>query len=160
MNEIIPKFNLDWVEDFESQFIQVRWGCIHGDLHGSNILVSAGGSITIIDYGDVADGPASLDPVTLELSLLFHPQSPFGRSAWPSLDQAVQWGNIHEYIRGCPAAAFVSECRDWGSRVAAGNREISASAYAYLCRQLIYEDTRKELALSLLAGVRSFYNST
>jgi CheY-like chemotaxis protein len=160
LNEIIPKFKLDWVEGFESQFIQVRWGCIHGDLHGSNILVSAGGSITVIDYGDVADGPTSLDPITLELSLLFHPQSPFGRSAWPSLDQAVQWGNIHEYVRGCPAAAFVSECRDWASRVAAGNREISASAYAYLCRQLIYEDTRKELALSLLAGVRSFYNST
>jgi hypothetical protein len=136
------------------------FGRIHGDLHGSNVLVSDEGSVTVIDYGDVGDGPASLDAVTLELSVLFHPQSPLGSSGWPSTEQARQWGNIDEYVLGCPAVRFVSECRRWASRVAAGNREISASGYAYLIRQLKYTDTRKELIFALFDGVRSFYNST
>jgi hypothetical protein len=35
---------------------------------GSNALISTlGCSAVLIDYGDVGDGPASLDPVTLEL---------------------------------------------------------------------------------------------
>jgi CheY-like chemotaxis protein len=151
---------LDWTEEFESRQIQVRWACIHGDLHGSNILVSYEGAIVIIDYGDVGAGPASLDPVTLELSLLFYPQGPLSASGWPSEEQAAQWGNIDEYIRGCPATEFVMQCRGWASRVAAGNREIAASAYAYLMRQLKYSDTRKKLVLGLLEGVRSFYSST
>jgi Ser/Thr protein kinase RdoA (MazF antagonist) len=53
---------------------QTCWACVHGDLHGSTALVSASGSAVVVDYGDVAEGPASLDPVTLELSLILHPQ--------------------------------------------------------------------------------------
>jgi hypothetical protein len=47
----------------------------------------------IIDYGEVGEGTASLDPVTLELSLLFHPKGPLRPSgaafgAWPTEAQA------------------------------------------------------------------------
>ena len=58
--EIRDAFDLDWIESFEDREIQARWGCSHGDLHGMNIFVSPAGT-ELIDYGDVGDGPASLD---------------------------------------------------------------------------------------------------
>ena len=144
---------------FESVQVQTRWACIHGDLHGSNILVAANGAAVLIDYGDVGDGPASLDPITLELSLFFHPQR-INLGAWPSLDQAGTWGSLDAYLKGCPAAEFVRGCRQWANRVSAGNREMAASAYGYLIRQLKYEDTNKELVLAILKGVKAFYDAT
>jgi len=32
--------DIPWADTFESNVIQVKWGCAHGDLHGLNILVS------------------------------------------------------------------------------------------------------------------------
>ncbi len=159
LTEILQTYPVNWVSDFESAQIQTRWACIHGDLHGSNILIATNGSAVLIDYGDVGDGPASLDPVTLELSLLFHPQG-VDLGGWPSLDQARQWGSLDAYLEGCPAAEFVRGCRELAGRVSAGNREVAASAYGYLIRQLKYEDTRKDLTLALLDGVKAFYDAT
>jgi hypothetical protein len=113
----------------------------------------------LIDYGDVGNGPASLDAITLELCLLFHPQR-IDMGGWPTLEQAKQWGSLDAYLDGCPAAEFTRECRAWATRVAAGQREIAASAYAYLFRQLKYADTNKVLALALLAGIKIFYDQT
>jgi CheY-like chemotaxis protein len=159
LTEVLAQYPIYWANNFEASQIQTRWACIHGDLHGSNILVAENGSAVLIDYGDVGDGPASLDPVTLELSLLFHPQG-VDLGEWPSLDQARQWGVAEAYLEGCPAAQFIRACRKWFGRVSAGNREVAASAYAYLMRQLKYKDTNKELALALLEGVKAFYDET
>ena len=156
LDQVRCSFNLGWLQSFEDRAIQVRWACSHGDLHGKNILVSPVGT-QLIDYGDVGDGPASLDPVTLELSFLFHPDAPGKASAWPSADQARAWGNLDVYLEDCPFPEFVRECRAWALSVAAGNREVAASAYSYLVRQLKYEDTDKNRVLALLDGVRSFY---
>jgi len=156
---ILRSYPLAWVDNFEQSSIQTRWACIHGDLHGSNVLVSTDGSTVLIDYGDVADGPASLDPITLELSLIFHPQGvPLGE--WPSVEQAPQWGNLDIYLDGCPVAEFVRECRAWAGRAGGGQREIAAAAYSYLMRQLKYNDTNKDLALALLDGAKRYYDST
>jgi CheY-like chemotaxis protein len=159
LTAILSRYTIPWSEHFEASQIQTRWACIHGDLHGSNILIAENGSAVLIDYGDVGDGPASLDPVTLELSLLFHPQR-VDLGGWPSLDRARQWGLLQLYLEECPAAEFIRGCREWLDRVSAGNREIAASAYAYLMRQFKYNDTNKELALALLEGVKSFYDAT
>lgn len=158
LSRILEKYSISWAINFETNTIQTRWACIHGDLHGNNILIS-NGSAVLIDYGDVGDGPASLDPITLELSLLFHPQR-LDTLGWPSIEQASRWGSIESYVQGCPAAEFIRECREWAGRVSAGNREIAACAYSYLVRQLKYEDTNKELALALLDGVKRFYDAT
>lgn len=157
LDQIRNTFGLDWIQDFESREIQARWGCSHGDLHGCNLLVSPTDT-ALIDYGDVGEGPASLDPVTLELSLLFHPDAPDTAGAWPSAEQASAWGDLDAYLADCPFSQFVSECRAWALRVAAGRREVAASAYSYLVRQLRYGDTNKDRAISLLDGVRSFYD--
>ncbi len=157
LDQVRDSFDLDWIQNFEHREIQTRWACSHGDLHGKNIIVSPAGT-ELIDYGDVGDGPASLDPITLELSLLFHPDAPDKDGPWPSALQANAWGDLEVYLDRCPFPDFVRECRAWALRVTAGNREVAASAYSYLVRQLKYEDTDKDLALALLDGVRSFYD--
>jgi len=155
---ILEEFSIPWAVDFEAREIQTLWACIHGDLHGANALLSKDGRAVLIDYGDVGDGTVSLDPNTLELSLLFHPDGP-DMGDWPSLDQAKHWGSPDAYLQGCPAEEFVRECRRWANDVAAGPREIAASAYSYLIRQLKYDETNKELALALLDGVKTFFDA-
>ena len=139
--------------------MQATLGCSHGDLHGSNIFVSPAGA-QLIDYGDVGTAAASLDPVTLELSLFFHPDAPYRDGVWPSLEQAGSWGDLSTYIAACPFPDFVRDCRRWALRAGAGNREVAACAYGYLLRQLKYEDTNKALALALLDGVRHFFDGS
>ena len=156
LDQILNTSNLNWIRKFEDHQIQTRWAYSHGDLHGKNIFVFPDGT-QLIDYGDVGEGPASLDPVTLELSLLFHPDAPGKTGAWPSVEQAKAWGNLEIYLDSCPFPEFVRECRDWALRTAAGKREVAASAYSYLVRQLKYNDTDKDRALALLDGVRSYY---
>ena len=96
----------------------------------------------------------------MELSIVFHPDIAPRTGDWPSLDQASEWGNLDTYLIGCPYPDLVRECREWAIGVAAGQREIAASAYGYLVRQLKYDDTDKDLTLSLLSGVRAFYQRT
>ena len=71
--------SLLWLNEVERRQVQTRWCCVHGDLHGANVLARKDGECVIIDFGDVGDGPASLDPITLELSLLFHTSRPSSR---------------------------------------------------------------------------------
>jgi len=54
---------------------------------------------------------------------------------------------------------FVRELREWALRAAAGSRDVAASAYSYLIRQLKYGDTDKELVIALLKGVKAFYDT-
>ena len=159
LEELRARFDLNWTVEFELRAMQARLGCCHGDLHGSNILVAPAGA-QLIDYGDVGPGPASLDPVTLELSLLFHPDSPIRRGTWPSIEQAKKWGDLDAYLVTCPIPDFVRECREWALRAGAGRREVAASAYSYLVRQLKYDDTDENLSLALLDGVRRFFDGS
>jgi CheY-like chemotaxis protein len=152
--------NILWLNDFESRQIQTHWGCVHGDLHGGNVLVSEDGTCVLIDYGDVGEGPASLDGITLEFSLLFHPKGPLRTGGWPAPGQASQWANLDQYLIGCPAAGFIAACRGWANEVAAGQREVAASAYSYLVRQFKYVDTDKNLVLELLEAVHTWFMST
>ena len=165
MEEILQQFELPWTSEFEAKEIQTKWCCVHGDLHGENVLVAQDGSVVIIDYGEVGEGTACLDTVSLELSLMFHPKGPFRPkdsdfSEWPTEAQAATWGELDHYVLDCPAEAFVRQCRAWALSSAAGRREVAATAYSYLVRQLKYSDTNKKLAIALLSGVRAFYEAT
>lgn len=157
-SRLASQYHLEWTDQFEERHIQVRWSAIHGDLHGANVLVDRQGTSVLIDYGDVQEGPASLDPVTLELSMLFHPARRVGN--WPTIELSEQWGQTAVYSTNCPYTEFLIACRAWQTQVAAGPREVAVCAYAYLLRQLKYEDTDKSLALGLLRGARSYFQAT
>ncbi|MCC4289619.1 response regulator [Vreelandella aquamarina] len=152
-------YDLSFLRRMENREYQVRWPCVHGDLHVYNSLISDFDSAVLIDYGDVEYGPASLDPLTLELSLIFHPETILDAS-WPTIRQARLWGDLDAYLEDCPYEVYVRSCRRWAEEVSAGKREILVVAYSYLLRQLKYEDTNKELALALLDGVMKSFEKT
>ena len=157
--ELAEEYGLAWATDFESKEIQTRWHCVHGDLHGENILVADDARAVLIDFGDVAYSAASYDPVTLELSAVL--QDNATRSAdWPTADQCKAWHDLDRYLEGSPIPAFVRACREWASTSAAGRREVAAAAYCYLLRQLKYPDTDKVRILALMDGARALFAST
>lgn len=152
-------FGLDWAAEFEARQLQTRWCCVHGDLHGENILVAAGAQVMIIDYGDVGMCAASYDPVSLELSAVLQ-QNDTISPAWPDNAACRQWHDLDAYLVNCPIPEFIRSCRTWATKVAGGRREMAACAYTYLLRQLKYHDTDKDRILALLEGVRACMAST
>jgi CheY-like chemotaxis protein len=153
------EFGLDWAAEFESREIQTRWCCVHGDLHGENILVSPDGNVLVIDYGDVGHGSAGYDPVTLELSAVLQANPTLGPE-WPTAEACRQWHDLDAYVVGCPMPEFIRACRAWSESLTVGRRELAACAYSYLLRQLKYQDTDKERILALLDGVKACWART
>jgi CheY-like chemotaxis protein len=157
--DLIAQYDLDWANEFETYEIQTRWCGVHGDLHGENVLVSVNDQSIVIDYGDVQRGVASYDPITLSLSAVLQ-ANPTLSKAWPTLPQCEKWHDLDAYLEGSPIPLFVRACRKWAEDRAAGRREVAASAYSYLLRQLKYCDTDKDRILALLQGVRAYMSAT
>lgn len=157
--ELHAQYGLDWAAEFESRVIQTRWCCVHGDLHGENILVSPEGGVLVIDYGDVGFGAAAYDPMTLELSAVLQ-ENPTRGPDWPTADACRQWHNLDAYIMGCPMPEFIRACRAWSENLMVGRRELAACAYSYLLRQLKYPDTDKDRILALLEGVHGCWGDS
>ena len=85
----------DRVEEAEAITISMKQSIQHGDLHGLNVLVDSEGGPLIIDYGNLARHPVALDPVTLEMSFVFHAEHP-ELHGWPSIEQASRWFDLAE----------------------------------------------------------------
>jgi hypothetical protein len=144
---------------FENYGLQIRECCQHRDLHGLNVLVE-GDEPVLIDFGEVDTAAACFDPITLELSLIFHPSSENIRGEWPTAMQAEKWYDLDLYINGCPVPNFVRNCREWALEAKFGNRELYANVYAYCARQLKYAETNHSLALALIRGVIEAFERT
>jgi len=148
------------LEAFEAQQVTWHGSCCHGDLHGENILVNQDGRPMLIDAGEIDDLPAAVDPITLELSLAFHPAAARIGVNWPTIGAAARWGDLEAYVEDCTHKAFVRACREWAFDVARGNRAMYAVAYAYVLRQFKYEDTSKDLAKALIRSIMDAYSKT
>ena len=153
------EYGLAWAAEFEAREVQARWRCVHGDLHGGNILLSADNAAVLIDYGDVQHSAVSYDPVSLELSVVLQ-ANPTLSDAWPDEVTCRNWHDIDRYSAGSVTEPFIRSCRQWAESTAAGKREIAATAYAYLLRQLKYPDTNKPRILALMEGVRTYLATT
>lgn len=132
----------------------------HRDMHGFNVLVNQDDEPTLIDYGEVGKAPAALDPLTLELSICFHPGMNAAFATWPSVDQAQVFLDLDRYLDGCPVPEFVKACRAWAVEVAAGERELLACAYAYSMRQTKYGGPTLELARGFAEGAYARLHGT
>lgn len=157
--ELHAQYGLDWAAEFESRMIQTRWCCVHGDLHGENILVSPDGGVLVIDYGDVGFGAAAYDPITLELSAVLQ-ENPTRGPDWPTADACRHWYDLDAYVVDCPMPEFIRACRAWSENLMVGRRELAACAYTYLLRQLKYPDTDKDRILALLQGVHGCWGDS
>lgn len=124
----------------------------HNDLHGGNILVGADGAPMLIDFGDTGVGPSLLDPITLELSAVLHPDSPFRHDAWPRPDQCLLWNDLVLWREGCSYADFVASCRSWQAGNARGTRDRDAVLLGYSLRQMTFPDARYDVLQALVKG--------
>lgn len=156
LGQILEKVELPWIYELENKEVQVQLPCLHGDLHGANVFVDAEDNPIMIDFGDVGEGPAALDPITLELSIFSHPDFYMTASWYPQPEQ--EWADLAEYIDGSPYAPFINACRRWAHEVS-DDLAVYACAYAYLLRQLEYTDVDSELMLALLHSVVKSINN-
>jgi CheY-like chemotaxis protein len=161
-DNIVEKYSLDWARSFESGMLNSRFSTIHADLHGENILVDpCNRNAILIDYGDVKDGPACYDPLTLECSLLFHP-SAAEPDGWPSKANLEQWLDVDSFVDGAPTEIvnYIKTCRAWYEEVSYGPRDQAVALYAYAIRQLKHDGTNKQRAVKLLEVAQGLYHST
>lgn len=119
----------------------------HGDLHGLNVLVDSRGEPVVIDYGEVGRANPSLDPVTLELSVIFHPAGPI--VGWPTETDLQEFFD-GVYVSGCPYPEFVRACREWSATAQSSEDERVATVLAYVVRQLKYGNPTAPLARVLM----------
>ncbi|EJL6834396.1 response regulator [Vibrio cholerae] len=158
---LFSKYNLTNAQLFESQNVHCKISCTHGDFHGENILLNVPSKkATLIDYGDICESVSIIDPLTLECSFLFHPATKDELSNWPSKHNLENWENIEVYVDGCSFERSIKFCRHWINEIGVGNRELAACLYSYSLRQLKYEDTNKEFAVSLINSAYRLYQQS
>ena len=129
--------------------VAIRECLQHGDLHGKNVLVNREGAPMLIDYADFGHTSGVLDPVTAELSAVFHPGATTARGSWPSVAQISAYFDLETYLEECPFPKYVRACRAWQDAVG-HELEITVVVLAYAIRQLRYEETDHELATALV----------
>ena len=143
--------DLDGVEwtRLEHVEVSVHLTAQHRDLHAENVLVGSNKEPVLIDFGSVGMGPSCLDPLTLELALLFHPDCKRVVGDWPSPDHAKRWNTIEDYVAACPYKDFVREVRLWAEEEAGGKRALYGTVYAIALRQLKFPGTDRRLVRAL-----------
>ncbi|ROP38640.1 response regulator receiver domain-containing protein [Saccharothrix texasensis] len=141
----------DVVEVPESKSLQTFWVTQHGDLHGANSLINDSVRPVLIDFGRAGQMTSVLDPITLELSVLFHADSTYREHPWPEVAQIDSWDDLDLYLAGCPYPEYVKACREWSLSVAAGVRDLYATIDAYCLRNMQYDDVNIERARALQA---------
>ena len=103
----------------------------------------------LIDFGDAGRSFSTVDPVTLELSTIFHMQHTRLPRGWPTEAAMSQWSATVDYTQGSALGSFITACRDWANGEAASPEEVFAVAYGYAMRQLKYDEIDKALAWAL-----------
>lgn len=137
------------LKDLDARTLSASYCLQHGDLHGANVLVDSDSRPLLIDCADARRAVGCWDPLTLELSTVFHPAGVANRASWPSVDQALEWWDLDAWATGCPFDGYVRRCREWSLAIATEN-EIDAVVAAYALRQLDFDDCPTDLALALV----------
>lgn len=119
MPEVTSELDGIEIADIESRVVNAAHCVQHGDLHCANIVFDQRNQAMLIDFGDVGPSVASMDPVTLELSTIFHYQHTLLPPGWPTEGGIGQWVTAERYTEGCAFAQFIAACRAWALAEAA-----------------------------------------
>lgn len=157
-DEYLQKIGFEIDLTIEDRAIQFEKCVIHGDLHGENVLIDSAGRPVLIDFGDTKIGVAVNDPITLELSLIFHRNGPARRCDWPSSSALKHWLNLDEFAAESPWPDFVRSCRAESER-RGDPEQIAAFAYVHSIRQLKYPDTDRSVVADLSEGIADWFRS-
>ncbi len=87
------------VDGIESRTTIASICCQHRDLHCANVVFDARGQAMLIDFGDTGTSYAAADPVTLELSTVFHSQHARLPADWPREQNMLDWPDPRRF---CP----------------------------------------------------------
>lgn len=147
---IAEKFGVTSLRQIEAREIQASQSSIHGDLHCGNVLVKSDGGAVLIDFGEAGPGFSSLDPIALELSLVFHPDARKLGLREGLLEALEAWPDVDAFASGSPLYDTICACREWAHDVAGGDQAVLASAYAYAFRQLKYDNVESSITLRFL----------
>jgi CheY-like chemotaxis protein len=146
------KYAVDY-SHYERTNVRHRISCIHGDLHGGNILVDRAAKPILIDFGEVGEGATALDPVSLDLSIFFHPDAVELGLRAKAEEALLHWRDPAIYQERHPFPKFAKACREWAYDIAGGDRAVDAAAYTYLVRQLKFDSVDHAPTLALLANI-------
>ncbi len=152
-NTYVEQNNLSFLYEIEESEVMINTSCIHGDLHGGNILVNDSSSPVLIDFGDCGEGFSCLDPITLELSLIFHPdgeQLPFSGGLLTAIDN---WTDLGAFTEESLINEYISFCRGWAFDVAGSDMALLAVAYSHTIKQLKYDTVAPELIIRLINNI-------
>lgn len=151
--DLIALYDLADFISIEDAAVITGESCIHGDLHGGNILVDQSNSPVIIDYGDVGPGYSCIDPITLELSLLFHPDSNELGLSSEFMSAVETWPEIDSFLRESRLRPLISACREWAYDEGVSDIAVLAAAYAFAIRQLKYDTVSANITVKLLESI-------
>ena len=114
-------------------------GMRHGDLHASNVMVD-GQAAVLIDFDNSGFGSGLIDPVTLLISSLVHPDSPIRGSEWPPVVEISNTFGTPEFGRSHGSSQWFAAIQNWIDAKKRSDREFWGIVLAYSTRQLKYED--------------------
>ncbi|END9080142.1 response regulator [Yersinia enterocolitica] len=152
-NKLTAQYDIEEIKDIEDIFVNISESCIHGDLHGGNVLVNQAGTPILIDFGDVGFKYTGLDPITLEMSLIFHPDcvvSEISHEIRPSINN---WPNIDRYCQDNPFREVIKYCRDWAYDISGDDKSVLAAGYAFAVRQLKYDTISADDTIVLIKRI-------
>jgi CheY-like chemotaxis protein len=118
-------------------------GMRHGDLHPGNILIDEGQPV-IIDFDSSCFASSLLDPITLLISTLVHPDSPMRGVGWPSPAEIANGFGSPGFALFHPQEAWFASIMQWAEESKTSYREYWALVLAYAARQLKYDDIRSD----------------
>lgn len=151
--EVIKRYGIEEIRDIERIYVSASVSCMHGDLHGGNILVNQNETPVLIDFGDVGYGYTGLDPITLEMSLIFHPDCVSSGVSKEILSFLQHWPIIDEYCQDNPYGDIIKYCRDWAYDISGDDRSVLAAGYAFAIRQLKYDDINSDDTIALIMRI-------
>lgn len=143
--------NLSTFANEEARCIDMKTSICHGDLHGENLLVTHDGRPVLIDFGDLGVNVAPCDPVTLELSIVFHKGGPARGSAWARTASWDSWADLDSFASSSPYEAFIRECRAWAMELDTID-SVNGMAYAHAIRQFKYDDVDPHIARAVASS--------
>lgn len=126
-----------------SLVVTTQVGLRHGDLHPGNILIDNGRAV-LIDFDSETFAAGALDPITMLISTLVHPDSPIRGAAWPDPAHIASTFATQEFGRGHPCADWFGGVQDWIQECQTSEREYWALVLAYAGRQLRYRDVKED----------------
>lgn len=149
LQSLVEDFGID-ITHAENCKVNISSSTVHGDFHAGNVLVNLDKPPVIIDFGDTGIGFTCIDPISLELSLIFHPDSTVSGLFKEGCEN---WPNLESYSGNHPFREFISSCRTWAHDVGGGDKAVLAVAYAHTLKQFKHETVPKQILIAMINSI-------